>query len=109
MSKKNKYQISNSTDYIEIQSTDELDGPNSGGLRGSTRVWFKTQDNKWIQSSFRSEYKCNEAILKSKTIKEAKQAICEHSNTILKREGTTGILGRVICKDCGHEREWNAY
>ena len=32
---------------------------------------------------------------------------CEHRNETLIRESTT--TGRVICRDCGHEREWDAY
>lgn len=34
---------------------------------------------------------------------------CQHKNTRLVKEGMTGMLGTVICTDCGHEREWNAY
>jgi hypothetical protein len=38
-----------------------------------------------------------------------RRSSCSHKNTTLIREGMTGMCGRVICTDCGYEREWNAY
>ena len=34
---------------------------------------------------------------------------CPHKNEVLIREGMTGMLGTVVCKDCGQERDWDAY
>lgn len=93
---------------IEIEFTDKLNGPCSGGLRGSGKVWYKIP-YKWARSHFRSEHKCAEAIENASDYMEAIRAICEHGNTVLKREGMTGMLGKVMCRDCGYEREWNAY
>lgn len=45
-------------------------------------------------------------LLKNHNIK---QTSCRHTNTRLIREGMTGMLGTVICLDCGYEREWSAY
>jgi hypothetical protein len=42
-------------------------------------------------------------------LRAALRAKCKHSNTFVRREGMTGMLGTVICRDCGYEREWNAY
>ena len=42
-------------------------------------------------------------------LKRELQYKCSHKNTYVVREGVTGTLGRVICLDCGYEREWNAY
>ena len=44
-----------------------------------------------------------------KELQEKLRAICPHHNTRLYREGMTQTLGRVVCMDCGYEREWNAY
>jgi hypothetical protein len=35
--------------------------------------------------------------------------VCTHPDSYLVREGQTGMLGRVVCPDCGYVREWNAY
>jgi hypothetical protein len=40
---------------------------------------------------------------------EKPKETCEHRNAYVRREGMTSIIGTVICPDCGHEREWNAY
>jgi hypothetical protein len=31
---------------------------------------------------------------------------CDHSNSRVIRDG---MLGEVICNDCGYSRDWNAY
>lgn len=36
------------------------------------------------------------------------QRCCPHKHEVTIPEGSTGMLGRVICTDCGREREWNA-
>ena len=38
-----------------------------------------------------------------------RMANCNHKNAEMIPEGTTGMLGRVVCPDCGHSREWEAY
>ena len=42
-------------------------------------------------------------------LREALREKCEHKNSFVRHEGITGMLGTVICLDCGYEREWNAY
>jgi len=51
---------------IIIKSTDEFDSPGSGGLRGSSRVWYRVAGDRWKQSQFRSEHKCVQAIIDAK-------------------------------------------
>ena len=63
---------------IIIKSTDEFDGPGSGGLRGSSRVWYKVAGDKWQQSQFRSEHECVKAINNAENIPTAIEAIKDY-------------------------------
>lgn len=40
---------------------------------------------------------------------QPKKKPCKHPNSYVRTEGMTGMCGRVVCPDCGYEREWNAY
>lgn len=40
---------------------------------------------------------------------DIKETTCEHQYTIVIPEGSQGMLGTVICLDCGYTREWGAY
>ena len=63
---------------ITIKSTDEFDGPGSGGLRGSSRVWYKVAGDRWKQSQFRSEHECVQAIRNAESIASAIKAIKDY-------------------------------
>jgi len=63
---------------IIIKSTDEFDGPGSGGLRGSSRVWYRVAGNRWKQSQFRSEHECVKAINDAENIFAAIEAIKDY-------------------------------
>lgn len=41
--------------------------------------------------------------------KRRRKKPCRHPNAYVQRYGLTGLLGNVICPDCGFTRFWDAY
>lgn len=87
-------------------------------LHGSNNPEKCLDMDRWItEEKFKRERlteKQSEAklALESFSDEELRQELkrrCKHKNTVLIRKGITGMLGTVICKDCGYEREYNAY
>lgn len=64
---------------------------------------FKQLDNEMHKAIAERRYE-DVKELQNKLVKA-----CNHANQRLYRECMTQTLGRVVCLDCGYEREWNAY